>query len=507
MTRYRALYLSLALGWLALGLAAAPGPAAAQQPADPASSLPTQRIDSVFLDLDRTDSPGCAVGLVRGGALVFADGYGSANLDHELPITPETVFYMGSVSKQFTAAAVLMAARQGHLTLDDDVREWVPELPDYGPTITVRHLIHHTSGIRDYLTLQSIAGSYGGVTDAEVLELLARQKALNFEPGQRYLYSNSGYFLLSEIVERATGLSLREFADRHIFTPLGMRYSHFHDRPDHIVRNRATGYAPTEAPTGAPTEAPTGAPTGAPAEAPDPGFRMEHAWDYAQVGAGGLYSNIVDMARWETAFEAGAVGEDGFTRAMLQRGVLNNGDTLSYAFGLAIDAWRGLRTIAHGGSLAGFRSFVIRFPDQATAVSVFCNVTNADPGGRARDVAEIVLGHLMEPEEAEGGEAATEEEPDAPAPELSPHQFDAYAGTYYSEELDARVVIEPGDDGLVFVTPDGRRRAIAPAAADTFAGRGDVYRFQRDDDGSVTGFVLDAGRANGLVFRRVEDDG
>ncbi|MGD2068684.1 MAG: serine hydrolase domain-containing protein, partial [Gemmatimonadota bacterium] len=248
-----------------LAISAAAASLHAQTPADtrfpvlpPAVEAGT---DSVFLDLDRTDSPGCAAGVVIDGVLAFADGWGSANLDHELPITPETVFYMGSVSKQFTAAAVALAARQGHLTLDDDVRRWFPELPDYGDTIRVRHLIHHTSGIRDYLTLLGFAGTYEGASDEQIIRLLARQRALNFPPGERELYSNSGYFLLSELIERATGMTLPEYARREFFVPLGMRNSHFHDDPNHIVRYRATGYAPA-----------------------DGGFRMNHAWAFSQVG-------------------------------------------------------------------------------------------------------------------------------------------------------------------------------------------------------------------------------
>lgn len=442
-------------------------PALAQAP------VPTARIDSVFLDLDHTDSPGCAVGVVRGGALVFADGYGSANLDHELPITPETVFYMGSVSKQFTAGSILLAARQGHLSLDDDVRTWIPELPDFGATITVRHLVHHTSGIRDYLTLQAIAGTFGGASDQEVLELLARQKGLNFAPGERYLYSNSGYFLLSEILERATGTTLREYADRWFFQPLGMRYTHFHDRPNHVVRNRATGYAPAEG----------------------GGFWMNHAWEYAQVGAGGLYSNVVDMASWETAFEAGEVGDEGFAEAMLQRGVLNTGDTLSYAFGLNLAEVRGLRVIAHGGSLAGFRAHMSSFPDVTTSTIVLCNLATADPAGRAVRVSQIVLAdHLGPPDQA------APPSPDGPpAPTTPPaDELAVYTGRYYSRELETAVTVEV-EGGELILERNGERFPIRYREPDTFTGPG-TFHFLRDDAGQITGFTLDAGRANGLVF-------
>lgn len=464
--------------------------ALAQSPPPPSlSGDAAARIESVFVDIDRTSSPGCAAGVVMDGALVFADGYGSANLDHQIPITPGTVFYLGSVSKQFTAGAAALAARQGRLSLDDDIRKWVPELPAYERPITIRHLIHHTSGLRDYLTLQSLAGTPGEYTDEEIIALLARQRALNFPPGERYLYSNSGYFLLSEIVERATGLTLRAFADRHFFRPFGMLDSHFHDDADHVVPSRATGYRPVRASDGADETDGAG-----------DAFRMEHRWDFAQVGSGGVYSSVRDVARWEAAFHSGAVGPAGFTESLLERGVLASGDTLPYAFGVTLGEHRGLRTIAHGGSLAGFRSHVVRFPDHATSVVVLCNVTNADPGDRAMRVAEIVLGELMAPpaeRTASGDAAGVPQEAEAPRP-LTPPQLAELAGRYRSDELGVTSEIRVVDGGLA---RDGRVR-LRHVGPDELAGGGAVLRFQRDRRGRITGYVLDAGRASGIIFER-----
>lgn len=459
-----------------------PVPAAAQAGAGPpgAGGVPAARIDSVFLDLDRTSSPGCAAGVVRDGALVFAEGYGSANLDHEIPIAPETVFYMASVSKQFTAGAVLRAARQGHLSLDDDIRTWVPELPDHGHVVTVRHLVHHTSGIRDYLTLQSVAGSFGGVSDEDVIALLARQKALNFAPGERYLYSNSGYFLMAEIVERATGLSLREYAEREFFRPLGMRDSHFHDDADHVVRNRATAYEPD-----------------------GDGYRMNHAWNFAQVGSGGLYSNVVDMARWDAAFEADEVGDAGFREAMLEPGALNSGEALDYAFGLSVVEHRGLRTISHGGSLSGFRSHMLRFPDERLSVIVLCNVSDARPGRRAERVAELILGDRLGPAPVADEDEGAEEDHGREAPQLAAADVAAYVGRYYSEEIDAYLVVRAGNDGLV-LRRGAREQPLVATGRDEFGAGSLLLRFVREG-GGVSGFVLDAGRANGLVFERAPE--
>lgn len=449
----------------------------------------TRRIDSVFLDLDRTDSPGCALGVVREGALVYATGYGSANLDHEIPITPHTVFYMGSVSKQFTAGAVALAARLGHLSLDDDVRRWVPELPDYGTPVTIRRLVHHTSGLRDYLTLRSLAGQPLEVpsSDEETIELLARQRALNFPPGERYLYSNSGYFLLAEILERATGLTLREFGELHFFHPLGMWNSHFHDDADHVVRYRATAYS---------------------RDADADGFHMNHSWTFAQVGSGGLYSNVVDMARWDADYYAEEAGGPGFTDQLLERGVLADGDTLPYAFGLTHGEYRGLRTVGHGGSLAGFRTNLLRFPDEGTTVLVLCNLASANPGRRGREVADIVLADRLEPladdPEDDTEEEDTEEEEGTEAPALTPEERRAYEGEYHADELGVSYSVEAREDGLVVVGPPGRALVVR-TDADVFRSRGGgrTLSFRRDDSGTVTGFVLDAGRVLGLEFERV----
>ena len=196
---------------------------------------PNPQVDSIFASFDKRDAPGCAVAVVDGGRTVFAKGYGMASLEHDLPITPTSAFYAASVSKQFTAFAVAMLAQQGKLSLDDDIRKWIPEVPNFGKTITVRHLIHHTSGLRDYFGLLGMTGwpSDGPVTEARFLDLVSRQKALNFDPGARHLYSNTGYVLLSILVKRVSGQSLREFADQAIFAPLGMTNSHFRD--DHTM--------------------------------------------------------------------------------------------------------------------------------------------------------------------------------------------------------------------------------------------------------------------------------
>ncbi len=282
-----------------------------QRAAGPGVASPDwDAVDEVFAAYDHTDTPGCALGVVQGGDLAYARGYGMANLDYGIAITPQTVFRTGSVAKQFTAAAIAIAARDGALSLDDPVKKWIPTLPTYPSDPTVRHMVHHTSGLRDYLTLMSLKGLRRDdfYTDAEVRAVVSRQRELNFAPGAEHLYSNSGYFLLGQIIREATGRSLREYAQEKIFGPLGMAHSHFHDDHNHVVRSRATGYAPV-----------------------DDGYRISMT-TLDMVGDGGVFTSIEDLVHWVNALDFD--GLDNGLSAMLEvRGVLNSGDTIPYAFG------------------------------------------------------------------------------------------------------------------------------------------------------------------------------
>ncbi|MDH3424214.1 MAG: beta-lactamase family protein, partial [Gemmatimonadota bacterium] len=245
------------------------------------------RVDSVFSEYDRSNTPGCAVGVVRNGRLEYGRGYGMANLDHGIAITPQTVFRTGSVGKQFTAAAIAIAARDGAISLDDPVRRWIVELPSYPVDPTIRQVVHHTSGLRDYLTLMSLRGLRDDdyYTPEDVRAVIARQRELNFTPGSEFLYSNSGYFLLGEIIREATGMTLDEYAQSRIFRPLGMTHSHFHDDHNHIVPLRATGYAPT-----------------------DGGYRVS-ATTLDMVGDGGVFTSVEDLALWVDALNGDRLSE------------------------------------------------------------------------------------------------------------------------------------------------------------------------------------------------------
>ncbi len=441
----------------------------------------TARVDELFSRFDRPGSPGCAVGVAENGSLIHQRGYGMANLDHGVPLTPQSVFYIASVAKQFSAATMALLADRGLISLDDDVRRYVPELPDYGAVITVRQLVHHTSGLRDYLTLMNLAGMRveDVHSDQAVLDLVVRQNALNFAPGSEYLYSNTGYFLMSVIVNRVTGRSFRQFADEAMFQPLGMRNTHFHDDRTMIVPNRVISYAPR-----------------------GEGFRQDYWANFEKVGSGGLLTSVEDLHRWDQNFDADRLGSDRLMDVMHTRGVLSSGDTLEYAFGMNVGHYRGLRTVRHGGSSMGFRAHLLRFPEQRFSVITLCNVGTVDAAALSQQIADIYLdGRFPAPppraDASVGNAAAAQTTVAASASELRD-----LVGDYHSAELRTSYAVAERAGTLYLLRPAAEDTELRPGARDTFhAGRFEV-RFTRDDRGRISGMELDAGRVRNIGFTR-----
>jgi CubicO group peptidase (beta-lactamase class C family) len=441
---------------------------------------PASAIDDVFAQFTAA-SPGCAVGVYKNGAIAYERGYGMASLEHDAPITPRTVFYVGSISKQFTAMAAALAMRQGKLSYDDPIRKYLPELPGYTDAIRVSHLIHHTSGLRDYNTLLAIAGrrDEDAWNNAIVLRMTARQKALNFAPGSEYLYSNTGYTLLATIVERATDVPFAEFADTNIFKPLGMTSSHYHVDAKRLVRGRALGYA------GRAGEWTLNTPIN------------------ERTGAGGVYTTVEDLQKWDENFYTGRVGGTTLLKQVQTPGRLNGGSALSYAWGLEIGDYRGLPTVEHGGALGGYRAHIRRFPSQHTTVTVLCNVASSVPAELARRVADIVLrGTFTAPAAPAGGVVGSilGRLPDAKTAEANRE----YAGSFYSEELEAVFTISSrGNDVLLQRELDPAPIVLQPEGpTDEFTVRGMTLRFARDADKKVMSFTVDSGRVRGIAFER-----
>jgi len=390
-----------------------------------------QRVDGVFADYAKPGSPGCAVAVIRNGSIVFEKGYGLASLEHNLPIQPRrTVFDIGSTSKQFTAASILLLVQDGKLSLDDDIREVLPEIPDYGQPITVGHLLHHTSGLRDYITLMMLGNIKfeDHTTDVQALAAIARQQAVDFPPGTEHGYSNTGYFLLAQIVQRISGKPLREFALERIFTPLGMRDTRILDNHKLVIANRATAYEAL----------------------PDGGFGLQMS-DWEQTGDGAVQTTVADLAKWDQNFYSAKVGGTWLLEQLQTRGQLNSGKSIDYARGLLVNEYRGLPAVSHGGSWAGYRAELMRLPQQKFSVAVLCNVDSSDPSDLARKVTDVYLAdELNAPTVALGAAtgAATASSTERAIVVPNPERF---AGLYWSRNSGIVRRIEMREGKLLYV--------------------------------------------------------
>jgi CubicO group peptidase (beta-lactamase class C family) len=406
------------------------------------------KVNALFARWNRNDSPGCGVGVSRNGVPVLERGFGMASLEQAVAITTSTVFNAGSISKQFTAMSILLLAEQGKLGLDDQARRYVPELPDYGRPLTIRHLLTHTGGLRDVFLLLGLAQPHdiGEDPNATVIDMLTRQRGLNFAPGTDFEYNNGGYTLLGEIVKRVSGQSLRAFADANIFRPLAMADTHFRDDRKTVVAHRATAYHPDARAVQVALNS-------------DPG---------GLVGNTGVFTTVRDLLRWEQNFAESRVGTAATVSAMQKPMVLTDGTPTMYGFGLELGRYRGLSTVGHSGSGPGVATYVVRYPDQQLAVAVLCNTDDADVQGLASRVADLYLPDTSSP--SSSGDAAEPVRPVA----LSVEQLEARAGLYRDAATNAFVRLfvrdgrlmgnaHPGGDAEVFpLTPVSPTRFVLP---------------------------------------------
>lgn len=436
-----------------------------------------RKVDEVFARFNRTDSPGCSVAVARDGRIVFKRGYGMANLDHDVIITPATIFHVASVSKQFTAFSVLLLQEQGKLSIDDEVHKYLPELPRFKQPITLRQLMNHTSGLRDQWSMLELSGwrySEDLITDDDVMEVITKQRDLNFTPGSEHLYSNTGYTLMALVVKKVSGKSLREFTTENIFKPLGMNDTHFRDDFNEIVKGQAYGYRPSQGDT----------------------YRLS-VTNFNTTGATSLLTTAEDLLRWHFNFEKPVVGAAVLPR-MTERGKLTNGKDIDYAAGLSVGTYRGLPTVGHGGSDAGYRADFLRFPEQKFAVACACNVANANPGMLTRRVAEIYLESAMTPPAAKPEASKLE----GPAPEVTK----SLEGVYWNKERDAyrRFGLR---DGKLFGLASATWVALTPSAGGVFstAPGGPQIRFEKIEAGSpnLMREILPGATGEGQIYTRV----
>lgn len=522
----------------------------------------TAKVDQVFAQIDKPTSPGCALAVIKDGQIVHKRGYGMADLDHDIPIRPDTPFHVASLSKQFTAFAILLLAQQGKLSLDDKVQKYITELREFDQPITIRHLLHHTSGLRDQWNLLIMSGWRLGedvVRDADILELVSRMKALNFTPGDQYAYSNTGYTLLGFIVKRVSGQSLREFSEANIFKPLGMTRTFFRDDHAVISKHQAYGYNP----------------------GPNGTFKLSVP-NYDTVGASSLLTTVEDLARWDQNFYDKKVGGEWIIEQMQVRGQLNDGQSIPYARGLVIGNYKGLRLVDHSGGDAGYRSHLLRFPDQHFSVACLCNNGSTNPAALAYQVSDLYLAGQLSPSPprtVSGGIQLTEQELkskvgvywDARAEDiartsiregklrlagagfntdLTPIEknrfrgpdrgldvvFDStgqgtisgmtvnlndsrpmrlemmapadtsrlaeFEGAYYSDEIDSTYRVALREGSLVILRKKFAPMSLNPAFRDAFSAMGllGTVRFTRDAQNKVNGFRVSGGRVRNFVF-------
>jgi CubicO group peptidase (beta-lactamase class C family) len=348
-----------------------------------AQSIPdsvVKKIDSLFTKWNMTGSPGCTIGIVRNDSLIYAKGYGQANLEYGVANTPETIFHMASISKQFTATAILLLAKQGKLSLEDDVRKYLRWFPDMKKKITIRNLLNHTSGIRDQWQLLAISGTRldDVITQEHIVKILGKQQALNFNPGDQYSYSNSGFTMLAEIVKSVSGQSLRRFTDSAIFKPLQMNSTHFHDDYTEIEKNRSYSY-----------------------ERKDSAHFTNSILTYSNAGATSLFTNITDMSKWVMHFDDASSANQDLIRLLTQKGKLNNGKEISYACGIVADTYKGWKQYSHGGADAGYRTYLSVLPDLKMGFIVFSNLGDFDAGGKAYAIADLFVKDTTQKKEVE----------------------------------------------------------------------------------------------------------
>lgn len=515
-----------------------------------------KKIDHVFSEWDKTNSPGCSLAVLKDGKVIYTHGYGMSNLEYGIAISPASVFHVASISKQFTAAAIQRLALEGKLSLNDDVRKYVPEMPDLGQPITLAHLMHHTSGLRDQWDLLALAGWRGSdlITEDDVLDVLKRQQALNFAPGEEYLYCNTGYTLLGVVVKRVTGVSLRHYADSVFFQPLGMSSTHFHSDHTEIVPNRTSAYVKEE------------------------GHWAINIPVFDTYGATSLFTTVGDLAKWDENFYSAKVGGREFIDAMLQPGVLNTGKVQTYGSGLALGEYHGRRFVEHSGADAGYRAHIIRFPAEHFSVIVLANLGEINPSNLCRRVADLFLpagtgdvvaekrvdtatnvkwagdyfdltskvrikieasnpgfvnsgtlivnGNILRPmsdsvfmhpngseyrfhlmdgrvtilQRAPGMKDRLYEKVKKTAVSLA--GLEDFVGSYYSKELDVRYSLFIKDNVLQVKEPRYDAMELMPFIKDVFTGPF-IVEFQRDKKGKVVGFLLSTGRSRNIKFEKV----
>lgn len=437
----------------------------------------TPIVNRVFARWDSSTAPGCSVGIDRAGQPRYTRAFGLADLEYDIPNKPETIYEAGSVSKQFTAAATVLLALDGKLNLADDVRKYVPELPKYDQTVTIRHLLNHTSGLRDWGEIAALAGWPRETrvhTHDDVVDILHRQRALNYPPGDRYSYTNSGFNLLAVIVSRVSGMPFAQFSNERIFGPLGLKNTQWRDDFRRIVKGRAQAYA-------------------------FQGGKWELEMPFENVhGNGGLLTTVSDLLTWTAMLDKPTPQWKAMVDSLHIRGRLTNGNNIDYALGLVVHDYRGIPMVDHSGATAGYRAELRRFPTKGVAIAVLCNAANANPVLYAMQLADSMLASSLGP----APRPAQRPRPDSASWKPTASELASFAGTYFSPDVETTLEISVKDGTLMLFRRSATHIALRPTAKDTFTGFNDRLWFTRDAAGRVNAMHVAGSRAYDVVFEK-----
>jgi CubicO group peptidase (beta-lactamase class C family) len=430
----------------------------------------TARIDEIFSSWNNA-TPGGSILVARGNTILYHKAYGLADLERNVPNTTETIFEAGSVSKQFTAYSILLLQSEGKLSVTDNVRKYIPELPEYEAPITIQHLLNHTSGLKDWGSVGAIGGWGRGTriyTLKLALQIIFRQKTTNFKPGDQYSYSNSNYSLLVEIVQRVSKQPLEEFTAERLFKPLDMTNTSWRSNFRNIVPNRAEAYSRTEN-----------------------GYRHEMPFEHV-YGHGGLLTTTGDLLKWNQLLEK----HDAIYNIRTQKGKLNNGSDITYAAGIQHGNVNGTAEIAHSGATAGYRAWLAYYPSKKLTVTLLSNDGSAAPVGLGKDVAEVYFGKAPEV-------AATSQVDQRPDVDYALNGLNGFVGEYYSDEAQCTIKIIIRNGTLTWVDTALEEETMEPLAIDSFELDGAKIDFKKDKKGTVNGFNISVSRANNVPFTKL----
>lgn len=451
-----------------------------------------KQIDNLFSAYNQA-TPGVAVAVVKDGKIIFKKGYGTANLEYDTPITPKTVFQIASVSKQFTAFSIYLLEKQGKISLEDDIRKYVPEVPDFGKTVRIKHLLAHTGGIRDQWSLLTLAGWRMDdiITTEHILKIISRQKELNFEPGSQFLYSNSGYTLLAEVAARASGKTFAEYTKENIFAPLGMNDTQFYDDANRIVKNRAGSYEKVN------------------------GAYRKMNLNHSTVGATGLLTTVEDLSKWALNFESPKVGDAELIRRFNEPSLLNNGQPVLFAVingensyhakGQFTRNYRGVDLLNHSGHDAGFRTFLLRFPEKKLSIIALSNDEHINIFQTSFTIAGFYLKNDLK-EMPNVNPVSPASKKDQPVKESNTNLKD-FEGKFYSEELNTDYTAKTRNGKLVLSHTRLSDAELTETGKDKFAGNIEFaveVEFLRDKDNAVTGFKISNFGAKNVRFDKVK---